>query len=441
MTKLLEIKEWLKGFYSRFDIYLQAIWKFILAAGAVSVLNQNVGFMEQLKNPIVVVVIGLVCSILPYGGISLVCAAVILAHFYELSLELTGITCLVFLFMYLFCLRFENKSSYALILTPLLFWLKIPYLAPLLVGLTGKMAGALSVGCGVVVYYILSYAKSMAPSLTSSTVDNLLETIRMIVDGLLSNQSMTVTVVAFVVTVLVVYFIRRLSVDYAWLIAIGVGTVVDLVILMAGDFTLSVEMPVIEMIVGSVVAILISLVIQFFLFSVDYSRTERVQFEDEEYVYYVKAVPKMKVTSPEVNVKRINAQKSHTETQNKPTEKPQKELSKESEGDLLRAGTDFGNDMLQRSRTNVTDVPSQRSRSVNVSTGNSSSQRTRTTTVSRNNVTNTTRRSVSQGNVSSMKTTQSSGSRTVSAQKSSQGNVTNIQDRIAQRTTHTTRDK
>jgi hypothetical protein len=31
-----------------------------------------------------------------------------------------------------------------------------------------------------------------------------------------------------------------------------------------------------------------------------------VQFEDDEYYYYVKAVPKMNVSAPEVKVKNIN---------------------------------------------------------------------------------------------------------------------------------------
>ena len=306
MTKLLEIKEWLKGFYGRFDVYLQAVWKFILSAGAITLLNQNLGFMEQLKNQMLVLLLGLICSILPYGGIALICAAVTLAHFFALSLELAGIALFAFLLMYLFCLRFENKAGYALVLTPILFWMKIPYLAPVLVGLTGGIVGALPVGCGVAVYSIISYAKENAPSLSSSTVDNMLETIRMIVDSFLNNKAMLVMIAAFVVTVILVHLIKSLSVDYAWTIAIGVGTVVDLLILMAGDFTMDIEIEMAGMIVGSLITILISLVVQFFLFSVDYSRTERVQFEDEEYVYYVKAVPKMRVTSPEVNVKRIN---------------------------------------------------------------------------------------------------------------------------------------
>ena len=40
-------------------------------------------------------------------------------------------------------------------------------------------------------------------------------------------------------------------------------------------------------------------------FSVDYSRTENVQFEDDEYYYYVKAVPKVGVQMPEKQVKHI----------------------------------------------------------------------------------------------------------------------------------------
>ncbi|MFQ9120350.1 MAG: hypothetical protein ACLR4N_07255 [Mediterraneibacter faecis] len=37
----------------------------------------------------------------------------------------------------------------------------------------------------------------------------------------------------------------------------------------------------------------------------DYSRTENVQFEDDEYYYYVKAVPKVGVQMPEKQVKHI----------------------------------------------------------------------------------------------------------------------------------------
>jgi len=51
--------------------------------------------------------------------------------------------------------------------------------------------------------------------------------------------------------------------------------------------------------------------VQFFKFNLDYSRTEKVQFEDDEYYYYVKAVPKMTVATPEKKVKKITTQRNN----------------------------------------------------------------------------------------------------------------------------------
>ena len=425
MTKLLEIKEWLKGFYGRFDVYLQAVWKFILSAGAITVLNQNLGFMEQLKSQMVVLILGLICSILPYGGMAFICAAVTLAHFYALSIELAGVALFAFLLMYLFCLRFENKAGYALILTPLLFWMKIPYLAPILVGLTGGIIGALPVGCGVAAYFVISYAKENAPSLSSSTVDNMLGTIRIIIDGLLGNKVMLLTIVAFAVTVILVHLIKSLSVDYAWLIAIGVGTVVDLLILMAGNFTMDIEVKTTGMIVGSLITILIALVIQFFLFSVDYSRTERVQFEDEEYVYYVKAVPKMRVTSTEVNVKRINAQKSQ-----RVRNLSDRELLEEEEEDLPRGSGRQTSVAAPRSKSAMTDGRASLASRNSAASGGRTSQSTARTAPS------SAARSSSARNNSAARNGEAT--RNI-ASRSTPSNITNIQDRIVQKPS--TRDK
>ena len=88
-------------------------------------------------------------------------------------------------------------------------------------------------------------------------------------------------------------------------------------------------------------AILIGLVLEFFLFSVDYSRTEHIQYEDDEYYYYVKAVPKMSVAAPEKMVKRINERRNpdEKESEEEPEEKielPKSEAIGTSLGDLFK---------------------------------------------------------------------------------------------------------
>lgn len=67
----------------------------------------------------------------------------------------------------------------------------------------------------------------------------------------------------------------------------------------------STDISIIGLILGSIVSVLLVKVLQFFVFNVDYSRTEMVQFEDDEYYYYVKAVPKNTVATPEKRVKTI----------------------------------------------------------------------------------------------------------------------------------------
>ena len=46
------------------------------------------------------------------------------------------------------------------------------------------------------------------------------------------------------------------------------------------------------------------------IFSLDYRRTENVRFEDDEYFYYVKAVPKIKVTEKNRNVTNIKSEEN-----------------------------------------------------------------------------------------------------------------------------------
>ena len=314
MTTILLVKEWMKRFYGKFDVYVTAVLKFLGALLAIMLINANIGYMERLKSGAIVAVVALLCSIIPAGGIVLICALFVLAHFYTVSLELAAVTLVVFLLMFFLYIRFDSALGYIVLLTPVLFWLKIPYLMPLLAGLTGGIGAAVPAGMGVIIYFLIDYAKTNAPALSNSTTETLLQNLTRIIDGLLQNKLMMVTVAAFVVTTVIVYIIKSLPVDYSWTIAIGAGMVVNMVILLVGELSFDLSASVGGMIAGNMVAAILMLVLQFFIFSVDYTRAERVSFEDDDYIYYVKAVPKMSVSTPHVNVKKINAQRTRKQS-------------------------------------------------------------------------------------------------------------------------------
>ena len=132
---------------------------------------------------------------------------------------------------------------------------------------------------------------------------------KIVIDGILNNKEMVITIVAFAVTLMLVYVIRRLSIDYAWTIAMAAGAFVNIMVILIGDLMFDTNVSIFGVIVGTIISFLLTMVLQFFVFHVDYSRTEKVQFEDDEYYYYVKAVPKVTVARPEKQVKQIAGQK------------------------------------------------------------------------------------------------------------------------------------
>ncbi|MFR5601141.1 MAG: ABC transporter permease [Lachnospiraceae bacterium] len=310
MMGLLVFKEQLKAFYGKYDMYIKPVLKFCLSLSVFLVMNQNIGFMARLKSPAVVLALSLVCSFLPYGVITALAAGFMLAHVSVVSLEITlllGVSMLIIALLYY---SFQPGDSYLLLLTPLLFVFKIPYAIPLLVGLSGNIAGVIPVSCGVYLYYMLSYVKQNAGILTGDGSVDITQKYTQIVKGMMGNQLMLVMILAFAIGIFVVFILHNLSVDYAWMIAIIAGTIAQLAVVFVGDFVFDISVSVGQLILGIIASACIAGIYNFFVFAVDYTRTEYVQFEDDDYYYYVKAVPKIAVSKPDVKVKKINARRS-----------------------------------------------------------------------------------------------------------------------------------
>jgi len=187
--------------------------------------------------------------------------------------------------------------------------LKIPYVVPVALGLFGGVASIVSVSFGVIISYLVEYTEMNASTITSMGSETMMSKLRFVLDGLINNKAMFITVIAFAVTLILVYIIRRMSVDYSWTIAVIAGILTDVVILLIGDLLMDLNYNIFGIILGSVVAGAICFVLQFLFFNLDYKRTENVQFEDDEYYYYVKAVPKITVSTPDKKVKKINSKK------------------------------------------------------------------------------------------------------------------------------------
>lgn len=312
MTTLLVMKQILMTLYGKYEVYITPLLKFLLAFISLLLINSRIGYMDSIDRMTVVLIVALMCSFMPMNFIVVVSALFTLLHLYAFSLECAVVVGGGFLLMFLLYLRFSPKDTLVVVLMPVCFLLKIPYVIPLAVGLVGTPASAVSVACGVIAYYMVHYVAQNISVIAAMADEETAAKFRFIIDGILKNKEMVVTIAAFAITVIMVYLIRRLSIDYAWTIAMVAGIVVDIMVLLVGDLMFDTNVALFGVIFGNIVSLLLTIILQFFVFNVDYSRTEKVQFEDDEYYYYVKAVPKVVVAKPDKKVKQINSQKSKT---------------------------------------------------------------------------------------------------------------------------------
>lgn len=309
MTSLLLWKEQLKLFYNKYSYGVQPLIRFLFALSAILSLNINIGYMAKLKNPLVVLFACLLGALLPYGAIVFLAACFLIAHLYAVSMEVALIALVLMLIMAILYFGFKPGDSFLIVLTALAFVIRVPYAVPLLVGLGGSLASVIPVGFGVFIYYLMMYVKQNAGILTGEASVDFIQRYSQILRSVLVNQTMIVMIAAFGAGIVVVYLIRRLSIDYAWQAAVIAGTVTELFVILIGNFVFGVSVAAAGLILGLVLSALIAAVFTFFVFTVDYTRTEHVQFEDDDYYYYVKAVPKMTVSTPDVKVQKISTRK------------------------------------------------------------------------------------------------------------------------------------
>lgn len=310
MMGLLVFKEKLRSFYGKYSLYIIPIVKFIIGMAAFYLINSNIGFMTRLKNPLVPVIMGLVASFVPCGVTALFAGIFMLVHISKVSLEVALIFAVLIAAVILLYYGFRPGDGYLLLLTPMMFFFNIPYVVPLLVGLSGGIVSVIPVSCGVCIYYIMMYLKQNAGVLAGSSVSEMAERFILIAKSLFVNEQMWIMAAAFAAAIVVVFLIKNLAVDYAWSIAIIAGVITQLVVIFIGDLNYNLTISMFSMSIGLIVSVVIALIYQFFVFAVDYSRTEYLQYEDDEYHYYVKAVPKIAVSEPDVKVHRIYTRKS-----------------------------------------------------------------------------------------------------------------------------------
>lgn len=312
MSTLLVWKEKLQKLYASYSVYILKGMQFVLGLLVFGLINYNIGFMKLASSVFCTIGLAVICTFLPMIVMVMAATVLILVHFYALSMPIAIVSAVIFIMMYIFYFRFTPKKSWLVLVAALAFGLKIPFVIPVAFGLMGTPVWIVPAACGVISYYMIDFVKGSATALKSADADGIAGSLISFTKQVLGNKEMWLMIMAVAIGILVVNVVRSRAVSNAWKIASASGAVVCLVIAAAGNMILEGQISYVSIVVSAVLGIALGLVLEFLFFSVDYSGTENIQFEDDEYYYYVKAVPKVGVSAPEKQVKHITE-----ETENK----------------------------------------------------------------------------------------------------------------------------
>lgn len=312
MTKLLIIKEKLRKIYSSNSMYIISGIKFVVSLLSLLIMNYYIGYMAGLQNPVVSIMISAICSVLPINVIVVIISLTIILNMYGIAAEIAIVAVLMYIVMYIFYFRFSTRYGYVLLLMPILFFLKIPFIMPLIIGASMSPAAIVAMIFGTIVFYMMQYGSEEAVLIVNGMSDSGLDKASSFVSRLLDNKEMIVMILAFTIAALLVYGIRKMSIDHSVTIGIIVGGILESIIILCATYVLEIDgiFKIWMVCVFTLVSISLMYILQFFILAVDYSRTEYTQFEDDDYYYYVKAVPKIKVTATDVKVKHINVKRT-----------------------------------------------------------------------------------------------------------------------------------
>lgn len=306
MTQLLVYREKIQKFYQKYSFLLYPVFRFVIGYVVFSSINRVVGYHPSLNNLYIELLMGGLCILLPGNVMLFFTVIFVIVHIYYASVMLAWIIGIIFSILYFAYVKFVPEQAYVILAFPVLFSFNMVYALPLYLGLSMSPLSLIPILCGTGTYYLLSTVTSVI-STTSDMNTNLYH---VVVEQFFENEEMYAVIFVFYVAALVVYLIRNRNLSYAHEKAVVIGGITSLVLLFAVNFIYDLHMDAIPILFGTFASILCVLVIQFMRLVLNYASVEHLQFEDEEYVYYVRAVPKANVAAPSKRIKHFSVRRN-----------------------------------------------------------------------------------------------------------------------------------
>lgn len=310
MSGFIQVRDAIRNFLRRFDEIISPIFYFIAAWFMFWSINNLYGYSELFERGIVTFLLSVICALVSAPMAVLIGCVVIIFNCFFVAKEIGIITVLLFIIIYCMYMRMFPDCAWILFFVPIMYIFKMVYAIPLIVAIFVGASGIVPAAIGIFLYKFAVAVSDINGMLLVAVKKEDVDIYSYLIDNVLKDKDMLLTAIVFAIVILLTFFIYKLPFDYSWYVAIGAGGIINVLTFMVVGVMMDMEVPFGSLVFGSFIGIIVTVVVQICKRLVDYSRKEVVQFEDDDYYYYVKAIPKYGVSEKKKTVKRITGQDS-----------------------------------------------------------------------------------------------------------------------------------
>lgn len=292
MNKTAETGVRLKKFYAGHSIYIDMLAKFVLALASFLWIRAEMNFNPFLSNLFVMLVLAILSTVMPVVAVPIFDAVLIVGQSFGVGIDAGAVSVVIYLVLLILFLRFVPDEAWEAAAMPVLMAIGIPLFLPLVCGVKRKATSVFGIGCGITIYHFVKALADGAEQLNGLETSEYAERLDIIVGGTFGS-AFILHLTGCAAALLVVYAIRNLSVKHAFVLSVILGAAVYIVLQAIGAAVLGSGENAAVSVIGTLISLALAVLFVFTDTPLDYGKCEELRFEDDDYYYYVKAVPKL----------------------------------------------------------------------------------------------------------------------------------------------------
>lgn len=301
MIVLSEYMSQILAIYRKYEKIIVPVIKFCIALIWLFYLDTKLGQSPYLDKAYVLVGIAFATMWLHIPWFVAVMQLVLLSHLMGISLVAGGLGLVILVLYYIFYFRLAPEDTWMLMGIPIAMVLHLSLVPAVVLGLRSKLKSVIGIVLSCVFYAYTLFITERIGRFTDNYVNQALN----IFKGFSASKDWIAFSLIFSITMIVVYVTCRLHIEYSFVIATIIGVLTFIITYLIVLRYFNIEYDLVKFIWNIGVGGVLLLFYKSLYHRLDYTRTENLQFEDDDYYYYVKAIPKVKALRRKKQVDNI----------------------------------------------------------------------------------------------------------------------------------------